>query len=171
MSEPFQPHLKDRLMRAFERAGDQEIMRRITDPEQLRSAREVKEQAGRLRNQATRDHTEKYDVRVKHMMTRVRDEWTRPNLVLKPNFARLDRLDGTDLRIEAERRVRRRHESMLVRINEGERRQLRRLVGLPDRTPPERTHRVDRDQPKSGQLQDRNPAEQTMLRRAFNRSR
>lgn len=171
MAGEYRPHLKDRLRQAFERGGDADIMRRVQTPEQLREIARIKDQAQALREKVRGDHREKYDVRVKHMMSRVRDEWTRPNLTLKPDFARLDRLDIRDIELEAERRVRKRFESLLVRIDGGELRQLRKVVGLPDRAPPERPVRFDGRQPSAEPERTDAKTERSKLRLVFDRAR
>lgn len=138
----YRPHLKDRLRDAFDRGVRPEILVRLVTDDQRRQATKTVEQAIELRHKAREDHYEKYDVRVKHMMAKVRDEWTRPSAQLKPYFSYRDTLDPTDLRLEAEKRVRRRFEQVLARIDSAERRQMNRIAGLPERRFQERAPRI-----------------------------
>lgn len=165
MSE-YRPHLKDRLRLVFDRGVRPEILTRLVTEEQRRKATEIASQAVELRNKARSDHHEKYDVRVKHMMARVRDEWTRPRTELKPYFAYHDRLDPADLRKEAEKRVRQRFEHLLARIDDAERRQMNRTAGLPAERQRERAPRIARDLQEGGRA--RGPER---LRDVFNRAR
>ena len=171
MDSPYRPHLRDRLKRAFDRGVQPEILKRLQTNDQRQRAVEITKQAWELREKARTDHREKYDVRVKHMVAKVRDEWTRPNRELKPYFAYRDRLDASDLRMEAEKRVRRRYEQLVARIDAGERLQLARLAGLPERSVPERSHRVsERTREREVERSTQEPS-RTKLRLAFDRTR
>ena len=143
--EPFRPHLKDRLRRAFRAAGEQELMRRVQRPEQITRIRRIEEQALTRKHRAERLFRELYDARVAREMKRLINE--RAALKRDFKFSRIgtDAFDGVSLRFAAERAARQRQEQLLARIRQVANEQKRAVVGLPERNrqqQPERLRQV-----------------------------
>lgn len=143
--EPFRPHLKDRLRRAFRAAGEQELMRRVQRPEQITRIRRIEEQALTRKHRAERLFRELYDARVTREMKRLINE--RAALKRDFKFSRIgtDAFDGVSLRFAAERAARQRQEQLLARIRQVANEQKRAVVGLPERNrqqQPERLRQV-----------------------------
>lgn len=144
--EEYRPHLKDRLRRAFVKASEQEIMRRVRAPEQLTRLREIEERAQLRMHRAERLFRQVYDARVSREMRRIMNE--RASFKRELRFMRIgsDVFDQLSLRHAGERAARRRQEQLMARIRQAADREKRAVVGLPERTrhraPPERLRQV-----------------------------
>ena len=143
--EPFRPHLKDRLRRAFRTAGEQELMRRAQRPEQITRIRRIEELALTRTHRAERLFRELYEARVVREMQRLIND--RAALKKDFKFSRIgtDAFDGVALRLTAERAARQRQEQLLARIRQVAHEQKRAVVGLPERKrqqQPERLRQV-----------------------------
>ena len=140
--EPFRPHLKDRLRRAFHAAGEQDLMRRIQRPEQITRIRRIEEQALTRTNRTERLFRELYEARVVREMKRLINE--RAALKREFKFSRIgtDAFDGVSLRFAAERAARQRQEQLLARIRQVANEQKRAVVGLPERNRQQQPERL-----------------------------
>lgn len=140
--EPFRPHLKDRLRRAFRAAGEQELMRRVQRPEQITRIRQIEEQALTRKHRAERLYRELYEARVVREMKRLINERAALKRDFKFSRSASDGFDGVSLRFAAERATRQRQEQLLARIRQVANEQKRAVVGLPERTRQQQPERL-----------------------------
>ena len=143
--EPFRPHLKDRLRRAFRTAGEQELMRRAQRPEQITRIRRIEELALTRTHRAERLFRELYEARVVREMKRLINDRAALKRDFKFSRNASDAFDGVSLRFAAERAARQRQEQLLARIRQVAHEQKRAVVGLPERKrqqQPERLRQV-----------------------------
>lgn len=131
--DPFRPHLKDRLRRAFREGSEQELMRRARTPDEITRIRKIAERAAIRINRAEHLFRELYEARISRETKRLMNERAALKRELKFSGVRSDAFDGVSLRHAAERAARQRQEQLVARIRQAADQQKRAVVGLPER--------------------------------------